>query len=316
MIGIQRLNVVMATVVLLLLHASVVAQQASIFPFMRSLTTSRAAALGGSTVALVGDAGNVVVNPAGLATTDSSSVQATFIKHVLDINAGLLTYTTDVADGMGAITLGYMNYGDFNRSTVDGTITGSFSASDLALAVSFAKELDTLIAYGVTGKILHSSLTDMRSTALALDAGLLFRFPAKRTNIGLSITNLGTQISTYDGTQDRLPLDMRVGINHRLRGLPLMINVSFNHLTDDVDDLASRFSNFSIGGEFYIGKYVQARFAYDNAVRNTSAVSVSTQLSGFNAGLGVRTSQVTFDYALNVLGASAVLHRVTLSTAL
>jgi len=316
MIGNQRSMAVLACAVLLALYVPISAQQASIFPFMRSLTTSRAAALGGSTVALVGDAGNVVVNPAGLATTDSSGAQATFIKHVLDINAGLLSYATEVADGMGAITLGYMNYGNFKRSTVDGTINGSFTASDLALAVSFAKELDTLIAYGVTAKVLHSSLTDMRSTALALDAGLLFRFPAKRTNIGLSITNLGTQISTYDGTKDRLPVDMRVGVNHRLRGLPLMINVSFNHLTDDVVDLASRFSNFSIGGEFYIGKYVQARFAYDNSVRNTSDVSVSTQLSGFNAGLGVRTSQVTFDYALNVLGASAMLHRVTLSTAL
>ncbi len=316
MIGNQRSMAVLACAVLIALYVPISAQQASIFPFMRSLTTSRAAALGGSTVALVGDAGNVVVNPAGLATTDSSGVQATFIKHVLDINAGLLSYATEVADGMGAITLGYMNYGNFKRSTVDGTINGSFTASDLALAVSFAKELDTLIAYGVTAKVLHSSLTDMRSTALALDAGLLFRFPAKRTNIGLSITNLGTQISTYDGTKDRLPVDMRVGVNHRLRGLPLMINVSFNHLTDDVVDLASRFSNFSIGGEFYIGKYVQARFAYDNSVRNTSDVSVSTQLSGFNAGLGVRTSQVTFDYALNVLGASAMLHRVTLSTAL
>jgi hypothetical protein len=316
MIRDRFLIVALAFAVLYVLHVPIMAQQASIFPFMRSLTTSRAAALGGSTVALVGDAGNVVVNPAVLATSDSSGIQATFVKHVLDINAGLLTYSTEVGDGFGAVTLGYMNYGDFQRSTADGTISGSFTASDLTLAASFAKELDTLIAYGVTAKILHSSLTDMRSTALALDAGLLFRFPAKRTNIGISITNIGTQVSTYDGTQDRLPLDMRIGLNHRLRGLPLMINISLNHLTDDVDDIASRFSNFSIGGEFYIGKYVQARFAYDNALRNTSAVSVSTQLSGFNAGFGVRTSRVNFDYALNVLGASAVLHRVTLSSAL
>lgn len=308
----------LVVVVAALISASIdlQAQQASIFPFMRSLISSRAAALGGSTVALVGDANNVVVNPAGLATTDSSNIHGTFIKHVLDINAGLLTYSTDIADGMGAITIGYANYGDFSRSTIDGTITGSFTASDVSLGVSYAKEFDTLIAYGVTGKILHSSLTDMRSTAIALDAGLLFRFPAKRTNIGISIVNLGTQLSTYDGTSDRLPVDMRIGINHRLRGLPLLINASFNHLTDDVEDFASRFSNFSIGGEFYVGKYVQFRVAYDNALRNTSAVSVSTQLSGFSAGLGIRTTLLNVDYALNVLGASAVLHRLSVSSAL
>ena len=156
----------------------------------------------------------------------------------------------------------------------------------------------------------------MRSTAVALDAGILFRFPAKRTNVGLSVLNLGTQLSTYDGTSDRLPVDVRIGLNHRLRGLPLMINASFNHLADDVENIGDRFSNFSIGGEFFVGKYVQVRVAYDNALRNTSAVSVSTQLSGFSAGIGVKASSIHFDYALNVLGASAVLHRVTVSTAL
>ncbi|MFN5379222.1 MAG: PorV/PorQ family protein [Ignavibacteria bacterium] len=306
----------LSIIVIAIASPDVRSQQASMFPFLRSLISSRSAALGGSTVASVGDAANVVLNPAVAATTEASELSGTFVKHVADINAGLATYTTDVANGSGAITLGYTNYGAFNRSTVDGNVIGSFGASDVSLGLSFAKELDTLIAYGATLKVLHSNLADMRSTAIAMDAGLLFRFPAKRTNIGLSILNLGTQLSTYDGTSDRLPLDVRVGLNHRLRGLPLMINLSFNHLADDVDDLGQRFSNFSLGGEFYVGKYVQVRVAYDNAMRNTSAVSVSTQLSGFSAGLGVRTSAIHFDYALNVLGASSVLHRVTVSSSL
>ena len=309
-------RLVWVVTILALAHSVSDAQQASIFPFMRSLISSRSAALGGSTVASVGDAANVVINPAVIATTESSEVHGTFIKHVLDINAGMATYTTEMANGTGALTLGYTNYGDFRRSTTDGSSQGSFTASDVSLGFSFAKELDTLIAYGATAKIMHSTLADMRSTAVAVDAGILFRFPAKRTNIGLSILNLGTQLSTYDGTADRLPVDVRVGLNHRLRGLPLMINASFNHLADDVENIGDRFSNFSIGGEFFVGKYVLVRVAYDNALRNTSAVSVSTQLSGFSAGIGVKASAIHFDYALNVLGASAVLHRVTVSTTL
>lgn len=315
MINVLR-SCLLSIVVLAIASPVVHSQQASIFPFLRSLVSSRSAALGGATVASVGDAANVVLNPAVIATAETSEVSGTFVKHVADINAGLATYTTDIAGGAGAVTLGYTNYGAFNRTTVDGNLTGSFGASDISLGLTYSKELDTLIAYGATAKVLHSSLADLRSTAIALDAGLLFRFPAKRTNIGLSVLNLGTQLSTYDGTRDRLPLDVRLGLNHRLRGLPLMINVSFNHLADDVDDLGERFSNFSLGGEFFVGKYVQVRVAYDNAMRNTSAVSVSTQLSGFSAGLGVRTSAINFDYALNVLGASSVLHRVTVSSSL
>lgn len=257
------------------------AQQGFIFNFLRSTISARMAGLGGATVAITQDPANVVINPAVLTTVDSSAVTATFIKHVLDINAGYASYSTNVESvGDMAFTVGYLNYGTFQRTTGVGDRTGTFGANDVAVSVSVANELDSTLSYGVSAKVLHSTIPDMSSTAVALDAGLLYRVPAKRVTIGLSILNVGTQLSTYDGTRDRLPLDMRIGISHRLRGLPLLINASLNHLTDDVDNVLDRLKNFSVGGELYLGKVVQARLSYDNRMRNTSGVNVASQLSG------------------------------------
>ena len=290
-----------------------VAQETFIFGFLRNTISARMAGLGGATVAVAQDPANVVINPAVLTTVDSSVVTATFIKHVLDINAGYATYNQSI-DGIGdmGFTIGYLNYGTFARTSVTGDRTGTFGANDLAVSVSLANELDSMISYGVTAKVLHSTIPDMSSTAVALDAGILYRVPAKRINIGLSILNLGTQLSTYDGVRDRLPLDMRLGISHRLRGLPLLVNFSLNHLTDDVDEVFDRLLNFSVGGELYLGKYLQARLSYDNRLRNTSGVNIASQLSGLSAGIGLRLPSLSFDYAYSAVGAAAVMHRLSL----
>jgi hypothetical protein len=271
------------------------------------------AGLGGATVAVVQDPANMVINPAVLSTVDSSVVTATFIKHVLDINAGYATYNRHI-DGVGQMgfTVGYLNYGTFSRTTVTGDRTGSFGANDIALSASVSNELDSTLSYGVTAKVLHSTIPDMSSTAVAFDAGLLYQIPAKRLNIGLSILNVGTQLSTYDGVRDRLPLDMRIGVSHRLRGLPLLVNFSLNHLTDETDDILDRLYNFSVGGELYLGKVIQARLSYDNRLRNTSAVNIASQLSGLSAGVGLRLPSFSFDYAYSALGAAAVMHRLSL----
>lgn len=289
------------------------AQQTFIFNFLRSTISARMAGLGGATVAVTDDPANVVINPAVLTTVDSSTVTATFIKHVLDINAGYATYNRNV-EGVGdmAFTVGYLNYGSFSRTSVTGDRTGSFAANDLAVSVSLANEIDSLISYGVTAKVLHSTIPDMSSTALAVDAGILYRMPARRLNIGLSILNVGTQLSTYDGVSDRLPLDMRLGVSHRLRGLPLLVNVSLNHLTDETDNVLDRLKNFSVGGELYLGKVLQARLSYDNRLRNTSGVNIASQLSGLSAGVGLRLASFSFDYAYSALGAAAVMHRLSL----
>jgi hypothetical protein len=288
------------------------AQQATLFSFLRGTMSARSAGLAGSTVAMTDDLSSVVINPAALATTSGRQVAGTFIKHVLDINSGYAIYGDSIA-GIGHIAAmaSYTSYGSFDRTNASGDITGSFTASDLAIAASLSRQLDTLITYGFTLKYLHGTNDDQTSSAIAMDAGILIQIPKSRVNIGMALLNAGTQLSTYDGTTDRLPIDLRIGVNHRLKGLPLLVNASLNHLTDEVDSFFDRFLNFSVGGELYIGNYVQARLGYDNATRNLSGVNVATQLTGVSGGLGVHLENLDVDYAISSLGSSAILHRLS-----
>jgi len=309
-----RIAAILGFAVMVVIALDAKSQQASVFSFMRYSLSARHAALGGATNAITGDPTAVVINPATLATVGGTRVSATVLKHVLDINSGMAVYSTELSSGARvAATAVFSSYGSFDRADEAGTRFGTFGASDVAFGATYSNEIDSMFTYGVTGKFLYSSLGDLASTALAIDAGLLVRFPATRTNIAISATNLGVQLSTFDGTSDRLPVDVRIGLNHRLRGLPLLVNVSLKHLADDVPTLADRLLNFSVGGELYLGKAIQLRLGYDHASRNTTGVPIATQLTGLSAGLGINVKSTVVDYAMSSFGSAALLHRLSVA---
>ena len=289
------------------------------FDFIQLGISARSAGLGGAFTSISKDQTALFFNPGSLATVESSAVSATFMNHVLDISSGMATYTLPIEKNSSeriAISAVYTTYGTFDRTDEFGSVTGSFSANNVGLMGTYSNELDTTLSYGVTAKFMYATLDDLASSALALDAGVLYRMPASRTNIGFSILNLGTQLSTFEGITDRMPIDVRLGINHRLRGLPLLLNFSLHHLADDADAFFDRVGNFSIGGEFILSKVLDLRIGYDNYVRNATSIQGQRRFSGFAAGIGVRTAYVQIDYGVSALGTAGSIHRLTLHTSL
>lgn len=288
------------------------------FQFLRFNESARAAALGGAFVAMPDDPAALFFNPASLWTVEEEMVTTTFLKHVLDINSGLVSYSNRKENfGAYAASVMYTNYGSFPRADRSGQkVGGEFGANDMAIAVSYSNELDSNLFYGVTAKFIFVGLEELNSTALALDAGLLYQMPQIRTNIGASVLHAGTQLSTFTGVSEPLPLDVRVGINHKLRGLPLLLNFSVHHLADETDKFLQRFENFSLGGEFSFGKSIQARIGYDNGVRRATTESSSRKLAGLSAGVGIITNFANIDYSISSFGAPAMLHRLSLGIGL
>ncbi|MBD1207256.1 MAG: hypothetical protein H9535_02415 [Ignavibacteria bacterium] len=132
-------------------------------------------------------------------------------------------------------------------------------------------------------------------------------------NIGLSVLNTGAQIATVNGVQEALPLDVRLGVNHRLHGLPLLLNLTLTRLADNVPVFTDRFLNFAIGGEFYFGSAVRVRIGYDNQRRREIAADAQPRLAGFSGGVEIALDKFTFDYALTSLGMPGDVHRFSLN---
>lgn len=284
------------------------------FSFLKFVSSARAAGLSGSFVTFENDASSLYYNPATIWTVETKPLSVTFFKHVLDINSGNAAYVFNVPDvGKFAVSAVFSSYGSFNRSDVQGNVLGDFGAQDVAFGGSFSNEIDSNFYYGVTLKFLYSGLDDLSSTAFAVDAGLFYKLKDGRTNLGVSILNAGAQLSTFDGSAARLPLDVRLGVSHRMKGMPLLVNASIHHLADPDTKFLERFRNFSVGGELSLGEYIKLRLGYDNYFRNFTGAEQNKGLTGISLGAGIATDKISLDYGLAGLGSSISVHRFSVN---
>jgi hypothetical protein len=290
----------------------------TIFEFLRLDHSARTAALGGNMVATSeADVNSFFQNPATISDLLDRQASFSFQKNLLDINSGFAAYGRTFK-GIGTFVGGvsYVNYGSFDGYDAVGNSTSSFSAGDLALQVGYAREIYPSLNAGATVKFIFSGIAGYHSSAAAVDLGLFYSLVEEQATIGLSILNLGTQITTYNGTSESLPTDIRIGATKRLEGLPLTVNLGFSQLGDTYNKFFDRFKTVSFGGEFVITDNILLRLGYNNQQREDLSASSSVGLSGISAGLGVHVSGFKLDYAVSSWGVIGMLHQFTVSTKL
>lgn len=285
------------------------------YNFLRYVSGARSGAMAGNMVSIPNDIEGVLFNPAVIATAEEENSHATFIKHVADINSGLAVYKLPLDKKFGNIALStaYTSYGSFDYADEYGNLLGgTFGANNFSFAATYADKIDTNFFWGGSIKFIYVGIDDVASTAMAIDAGLMYKFADNRTAMGLSVLHAGYVISDMNGYDSSLPLDVRLGISHELEGLPLLISFSFNRLADEYDDFLGRFEVFSIGGEFNFGENFFVRLGYDNQIRNLSQSTAKKGLNGFTGGVGLKTSYVDVDYGISKYGDAALMHRISL----
>ncbi len=287
----------------------------STYDFLRSDVSARAGALAGSYVSIMNDATTIFYNPAALATIEQPTGSIGFYKHLLDINSGYAAYAQEYEDlGYFGVGVLYMNYGSFNRTDDLGNTLGTFSANELAVSLGYSRMWEENLYYGVNAKFIYSGIAEYSSTGLAVDFGLLYNIPDSRVTLGASLRNLGAQLSAYASTKENLPLDLVVGMSIIPKGIPLLLNLNFHKLNEDVATFGDRFKAFSIGGEFTLSKVFQARVGYNNEHRQELKTGTSGGLAGFSGGIGITIKEYKLDYALSSLGSIGNLHRITISS--
>jgi hypothetical protein len=285
------------------------------FNFLRYVLSARAAGLSGAFMTVTDDPTAVFLNPATISTVENRQASVTFLKHVLDINSGNINYV-HALEGTGtlAANIGFTSYGSFDYADNLGNRNrGTFGANDLSFGVTYSDELDTNLYYGVTLKYIFVGIEQVSTSAVAVDAGLLYKLRDGRTNLGVSVLHAGTQLTKISNQSESLPLDLRVGVNHRLRGLPLLFNFTFHHLADKTEGFFDKFKSFTLGGELYLGEVFQIRLGYDNQIRSMTAAESDKGLTGFSGGLGLVFEQFNVDYGFSRYGSNANLHRFSVS---
>jgi hypothetical protein len=154
-----------------------------------------------------------------------------------------------------------------------------------------------------------------KSSAFAIDFGVLYSDSANKLFASVLAKNMGFQLKTYAGESEDLPFDLQIGITKRLQNAPFGFSVSAQHLHQfDIlyNDASFNAENgFSSGNNFfnkllnhfvvathiYVGNNLEATIGYNHLRRQELNIGSSGNgLNGFSMGARIKFSKLQIEY--------------------
>jgi len=254
---------------------------------------AKAIGLGNAMTAVNDDLFAVKYNPASLSDNNISKIGFSYSSYFEDISNHYLAYQRK---NIG-ISIQYLNYGKFNRTTYSGfnTIQGNFSAQDICAAVSYGYSFQDIIDAGISLKYIKSKLAEFSANALAMDIGLQkeLQIGDEKLMTGFSILNLGSKLK-YVSKQENLPLSYRLGLGYNL----------LDNLHILLDCVKQQYNDFGVqsGIEWNYKKMLTIRLGYDSLNEASKKIMM---------GFGLKFSSLNFDYAFVPYNDLDSLHNIT-----
>ncbi|MDQ7052138.1 MAG: PorV/PorQ family protein [candidate division KSB1 bacterium] len=177
--------------------------------FLKIGTDARATAMGGAFTAITGDLASMHWNPAGLSYI--TGIEATFLHSPwlaeMDFNYFAFAFEIPGMGVMGASITSLTSPDDLVRTVQQPEGTGElFSASDLAISLSFARQLTDHFAIGGSVRYVRQNIWHSSANGIAADIGALFITPFRGIRLGASIINYGSNMR-MDGRDLRFSYD-------------------------------------------------------------------------------------------------------------
>jgi hypothetical protein len=203
-------------------------------PFLNISPDSRSGALGDAGVALSPDVNANFWNPSKLAFLDQDAVSLSYspwLRHLVpDISLSYLSYAHKIDDRntLGA-SLRYFNLGSIQLVDASQINQGTYRPSEYSLDVSLARKFGDDFSLGLTGRYIHSDLSNesfatgasqqtSAGNAIAADISLYYKTSVQQFGIpavfafGADISNIGTKITySVGGTAYFLPTNLKIG---------------------------------------------------------------------------------------------------------
>ncbi len=291
--------------------------------FLKIGVGARATAMGGSYDAAVDDVEAVFWNPAGLVGVENNSVTVSDTEWIADTRLISAAFARNMGFGVLGISTVYMMYGEMDETTTqqpEGT-GNTFTASDMAVGVSFGRRLTDRFSVGGTAKFIRQAIADDSAMGIAFDVGTQYDTGFRTLKMSVALQNLGPEMK-FGGTyfeQQRdsaeapleeefveysLPVLVRLGVTYTFFD-NLNVNVTGGHPNDGSERLYA-------GAEYWIKDMIALRGGVDMGryqVSYSETYNAETGVDEFKlrpsfdytAGLGVKLSFIKADFAYKKL---------------
>jgi len=137
------------------------------------------------------------------------------------------SYIESIGGNLGAHFL-YMTYGKQDRTDIYGRYLETFHSYEMAMALSYARQMTNNLGLGISLKYIYSKLSPIGTgridggmgagTAFAFDLGMKYQniLSVSGLDFGINLQNIGQDITFENSGSDPLPMNLRTGLSYRL----------------------------------------------------------------------------------------------------
>lgn len=312
----------------------------SVYQFLNLVTSPRQAALGGKTITIYdSDVNQAHFNPATINAEMDNKLALNYGSYFGEVTYGTAAYAYTYDRHLQTFHAGvnYVNYGSFDGYDENGQETSSFTGSEMALSFGYAYNIPFTSFYvGANAKLISSTLESYNSFGAAIDIGGLFIDERNDVNWALVIRNIGTQITPYAETREKLPLEVLVGVSQLMENVPIrwhltlenmqQWNIAFsnpNRAEGSLDggstpEKVSVFNNalrhVVVGAELFPDKGFNIRLGYNFRRAEELRILEQRNFSGISVGIGLKIRKLKFNYSYSryTLAANTSLFGLTI----
>jgi hypothetical protein len=294
----------------------------STYQFLNLVSSPRQAALGGKVLTNIDyDVTQALFNPATINVEMDNQLALNYSSYLGGISYGTASYayTLDRRTQTFHAGITYINYGSFDGYDENGNSTGTFTGNEAALSIGYALQLGYSDFYfGTNVKFITSKLEQYNSLGIAADLGLIYINKDLDFHAALVIRNLGTQITTYAGLNESLPLEIDFGMSQTLENVPIRWHLTIENLQQwplavsnparVTTDLAGNQTEEKIG---FLGKMIRRtiigaelfpeggfniRLGYNFRRAEELRIVDQRNFSGLSAGFSIKMNKMRFSY--------------------
>lgn len=279
---------------------------------------ARSAGMAETFVAVSDDISSLYWNPAGLVAFKENGITVShtewFVDTKLEFVGGVFHFGGNNALG---ISLTALTTEDMKVTTeLQPFGTGAyFRYSDIALGVSYARQLTEQFAFGATVKYVEETLGDLKMRTVIGDLGTFYRTGLGTTRFAVAISNFGAQVSPSGSVE---LIGGRTANNFQKFPPPTLFKIGFameplltvnNRLTTSIqlNSPNDNAEHVSVGAEYSYKEMFFLRAGY----------KFNVDAENFSAGAGLKVpisfAKMNLDYAITNYRQLGVAQRISLN---
>lgn len=298
--------------------------------FLKINLSAKSAGLGEANITNAEDASCLFYNPGGISRIAGPSVSFSYVQWLVQTSLGHFAFSLPVEFGTLGFDVSYFSSGDIEETTLlkqEGT-GKIINTNDVAIGLSFAKNLTDRFSVGVKVKYIHENLSAASASAIGFDIGSIFETSfLNNLKLGISLSNFGSSLE-FTGN-DLLITHVVPGspTNKEVSGvlqtnawdLPMFFKIGAATNIIDNNDLRILVAYSVLDSRDYgIRHNAGAEFEILDIVRLRGGYRFNYDEATFSAGAGVKINTkemgiLFFDYAFTHYGIFNDVNQISLS---